>query len=175
MRTKQTIIVIGVKGRIGTEIAKGLSKGNYKLLLNDKSSDQVSNVLNEILEANPFADAEIIDCSFEGCWEADIIILAIPVRAEEEVVKKIKDVANQKIVVSISDLPRENQTSLGDCEMTAGKALQKLLPHSKVIKAFYTVKREMLITSDDKDALENIIELLQMANLHPIKTTENFN
>ena len=167
MKTKQTIIVIGANGRIGTEIAKGLSKGNYRLLLNDKSSDQVSNVLNEILEANPIADAEISDCSFEGCWEADIIILAIPDSEEEEVAQKIKEVANQKIVVSISDMRGENQTPLAYCEMATGKALQKMLPHSKVIKAFniLSIKKEMLITGTDKEALDTIHELFQIANL----------
>lgn len=171
MKTKQTIIIIGANSQIGSDIAKDLSKGNCKLLLNDKSIDQLTSVLDEILLVYPFADAEIIDCSFEGCWEADIIILAIPAMAEEEVVKKIKEVANQKIVLSISNFTGENQTGLKTSGITLAKALRKMLPHSKVIKAFYTVKREMLITSDDNDALETISELLQTANLHLIKTT----
>ena len=188
MKTKQTIIIIGAGGIMGAEIAKDLSKGNYRLLLNDKSAGRLTGVLDEILEANPFADAEIMDCSFEGCWEADIIILTVPPLEEEEVASIIKEVANQKIVVSFSNRSNENQNSVEDCEVTAGKALQEVLPHSKIIKVFNIVtleelkitskgntKRDIRIMGDDKEALDTIHELFQTTNLYPIKTNEKIN
>ncbi len=74
MRTKQTIMIIGASGRMGSAISKSLSGGNYRLLLNGKNHDKINELVNEIDVTNPSADVEGIDCSFDGCWEADINI-----------------------------------------------------------------------------------------------------
>lgn len=187
MRTKQTIIIIGAGEKKGADIAKALSKGNYRLLLNDKESTRLKNVLEDIKGVNASADVEVIDCSFNGCWEADIIILTVPAIEEEAVANKIKNVANQKVVISIANQSGEDQTGLTEAEVTSANILQRILAHSKVLKAIYTVKpmgsatgkmhgakREMLVFGDDKEALDIIKEFSKTANIHLIETTQNF-
>ena len=64
---------------------------------------------------------------------------AIPYGAEEEVAKKIKEVANQKIVISISNTLNETYSGLIIALGTSvAQELQKLLSNSKVVKAFKT-------------------------------------
>src|SRR5688572_29632483 len=103
MQTKKTIAIIGAAGSMGSAISKSLSKGNYRLLLCSPDYAKVQALSQEITQTNPGADVDALDCSVIAGWEADIIILAVPYDAEKEIVSKIKDVANQKIVISIAN------------------------------------------------------------------------
>jgi len=74
---------------------------------------------------NPGAQVEIVDCVKEGCWEADIIVLAIASHEMEEVIEKIREVATQKIVLII--LNHEDDSSLS---FIKAQELKRLLPYS---------------------------------------------
>ena len=182
MKTKQTIAVIGATGNMGSAIAKSLSKGNYRLLLYSNDPEQANALAKQINSDNPIADAEVIACSEEASWEADIIIAAVPFGAEKEVAAKIKDVANQKIVISIANPINETYNGLLTApDTSAAEELQKLLPNSKVIKAFNTTfaadfltpiidgkQIDAFIAGKDKDALEIVSELVSTAGFRPV-------
>jgi hypothetical protein len=139
MRTKQIIAVIGATGSMGAALSKNISRGNYKLLLSARDFNKAKLVVKDIQLFNPLADVEAIDCSVNASWEADIIILAVPFHAEKEIAEKIREVANQKIVISFSNPYSETFTDLTTAsDSIAAVELQKLLPNSKVIKAFKT-------------------------------------
>src|SRR5690606_3853743 len=139
MRTKQTIAIIGATGNMGAAISKSLSRGNYRLLLFTRDKNKLKKLENEIVDTHPGADVESINCSYTASWEADVIIVATPFAAEKEVADKIREVANQKIVISIANPLNETYSGLVTAtDTSAAEELQKLLPHSKVIKAFNT-------------------------------------
>jgi 8-hydroxy-5-deazaflavin:NADPH oxidoreductase len=182
MKTRQTVAVIGASGNMGSAISKSLSRGNYRLLLCSGDKGKVQELSNNIKSSNPSADVEVIDCSVEASWEADIIIAAVPYQAEKEVAEKIREVANQKIVISIANPLNETYnglvTSLGT---SAAEELQKLLPNSKVIKAFNTsfaanfltpvidgTQADAFIAGNDEDALQIVSELVSTAGFNPI-------
>lgn len=186
MQTRQTVAIIGATGKMGKAIAKSICNGNYRLLLFSRSiekSGELADELNSIQEIN---DTEAIDCSFNACWEADIIILAIPYLAEAEVAEKIRDVATQKVVISISNPVNRIGSSLTTPPGTsAGEELQELLPYSKIIKAFNTnipddFKREekldmsadCFLAGNDPRALELVSELVKATGLSPKITGE---
>lgn len=52
---------------------------------------------------NMDSDAEVVTCLTDAGWEADILILTVPIPAENEIADKIMEVANQKIVISHSE------------------------------------------------------------------------
>ncbi|OSZ77912.1 NADP oxidoreductase [Chitinophagaceae bacterium IBVUCB2] len=182
MKTKQTIAVIGATGNIGSAISKNLSKGNYRLLLKGSKQDELETLVKEIKTSNSAADVEAAVCPAEAGWEADIIILAVPFGAEKEVAKKIKEVANQKIVISISNPLNETYNGLVTApDTSAAEELQKLLPNSKVIKAFNTTfaadfttpvidgkQADAFIAGNDEDALQIVTELVATAGFNPI-------
>lgn len=182
MRTKQTIIIIGAAGNMGSAISKSLSKGNYRLLLNGKNINKINELIIEIKKANPTADVEAIDCSFDGCWEADIIISALPYLIEKDIAEKIKEVANQKIVISIANpLNEEYDGLITQPGTSAAEELQKQLPNSKVIKAFNTTfaadffspvidgkQVDAFIAGDNEEALQIVSELISVAGFNPI-------
>ena len=182
MNTKQTIAIIGATGSMGSAISKSLAKGTYRLLLCANQSDKARALAQEIKKDNPAADVESLDCTVNASWEADIIISAVPYHAEKDVVSKIKEVANQKIVISIANPLNETYDGLVTApDTSAAEELQKLLPHAKVVKAFNTTfaadfstpviagkQVDAFIAGNDEDALETVKELVSTAGFRPI-------
>ena len=182
MQTKQTIAIIGATGNMGSAIAKSLAKGNYRLLLKGTRQEALTKLVEDIKAATPDADLEGIACPREASWEADVIIPAVPFEAQAEVAERIREVANQKIVISIANPLNETYTGLvtpGDT--SAAEELQKSLPHAKVIKAFNTTfaadfaspvingqQVDAFIAGNDADALETVSELVRTAGFNPI-------
>ncbi len=182
MKTKQTIAVIGATGNMGSAISKSLSNGNYRLLLKAGNEQELDALVTEIETNNAEADVKAAACPAEASWEADIIILAVPFGAENELANTIREVANQKIVISISNPLNETYNGLLTApDTSAAEELQKLLPHSKVIKAFNTTFAgdfstpvidgkpvDAFIAGNDEDALQSVSELVAAAGFNPI-------
>lgn len=167
---------------MGSAISKSLSKGNYRLLLCANEQDKVQAIVEEIKSNNPSANLEAIDCSVEASWEADIIIVAVPFAAEKEVARKIQEVANQKIVISISNPLNSTYNGLVTApDTSAAEELQKLLPNAKVVKAFNTTfaadfsspvidgkQVDAFIAGNDESALQTASELVSTAGFNPL-------
>lgn len=182
MKTKQTIAIIGASGNMGTAIAKSLAKGNNRLLLFASHPEKAQSLAADIQRNQEAADVEALDCPTAASWEADLIILAVPYTAEKEVASKIKEVANQKIVISIANpLNKTYDELLTDPGTSAAEDLQKLLPNSKVVKAFNTTFAadfstpviaekvvDAFIAGNDHEAVETVSELVRTAGFNPI-------
>lgn len=186
MSTKQTIAIIGATGNMGSALAKTLTKGNNRLLLFANNQDKVKALVDEIKSSNKKADVEGIECPTNASWEADIIVMAVPFAAEKEIATRIKEVANQKVVISIANPLNENFDGLvTPPDTSAAEELQKLLPNSKVVKAFNTVfatvfttpvidgkQVDVLIAGNDGNAMVTVSELVQTAGFNPVITGE---
>lgn len=182
MNTKQTIAVIGASGNMGSAISKSLSKGNYRLLLFSNEKEKTEALINEIKNSHAAADLEALECPTDASWEADVIILAVPFQAEKELAEKIREVANQKIVISIANPLNEAYDGLVTSpDTSAAEELQKLLPNAKVVKAFNTTfaadfitpvidgkQVDSFIAGNDEEALQTISELVTTAGFNPI-------
>jgi 8-hydroxy-5-deazaflavin:NADPH oxidoreductase len=182
MNTKQTIVVIGATGNMGAEVSKSLANGNYRLLLQANDPDELTALVQEIFTTNPNADVEAINCSVDGSWEADIIITDISASAEKEVAEKIREVANQKIVISITHALHDTNKAVrikGD--ISSAEEMQSLLPHSKVVKVFNTsfahnivsnttdiAKTVTLVAGNDPEALQTVFGLFSIAGFNPV-------
>lgn len=186
MATKRTIAIIGASGNMGSAIAKSLAKAPYRLLLFGKEEKKLRSIYKEIKTANKSADAEVICCAADASWEADIIIAAVPFAAEKELAEKIKQVATGKIVISISNPLNDTYSGLvTNADTSSAEELQKLLPHSKVIKAFNTTFAgdfsqpvidgktvDAFIAGNDEEALEIVTDVVRSAGFNPIKAGE---
>jgi NADPH-dependent F420 reductase len=184
MQTRQTVAIIGATGNMGSAISKSLSKGNYRLLLKGNNQQKLNALVDEIKSGNELAQVEAMACPKEAGWEADIIILAVPFNAEKEIVAKIKDVANQKIIISIANPLNDTFDGMvTPADTSAAEELQKLLPNSKVVKAFNTTfaadfatpviddrQADSFIAGDDSEAVEIVSEMVSTAGFNPILT-----
>ena len=178
MQTKQTIAVIGATGKMGSAISRNLSKGNYRLLLKANDQKKLQALISEIRSANNEAEVEAAECPRDASWEADIIITNVPYNSEKEVAEKIREVSNQKIVISIANPLNDNFNGLVTSpDTTTAEELQKLLPHSKVVKAFNTTfasdfstpivhgkQTDAFIAGNDEEAVQTVLELLRFVN-----------
>ena len=182
MKTKQTIAIIGATGNMGSAIAKSLSKGNYRLLLFANDQEKVLKLAGQIKSESTSADVEELACAVQASWEADIIIAAVPYQAEREVADKIREMANQKIVISIANPLNDSFDGLVTTpDTSAAEELQKLLPNSKIVKAFNTTfaadfsspvidgkTADAFVAGDDEEAVQIVSELLLTAGFNPV-------
>lgn len=180
--TKTAIAIIGATGNMGSALAKSLAKGPYRLLLFAHDKTKLENLKEEITLAVPTAELECVGCPTDASWEADVIISAVPYAAEKEVVEKIKTVATQKIVISITNPLNETYDGLVTAPGTsAAEELQKLLPSSKVVKAFNTTyaadfsqpvingqQVDGFVAGNDKEAVTLVKELVAAAGFNPV-------
>ncbi|MEX0929762.1 MAG: NAD(P)-binding domain-containing protein [Balneolales bacterium] len=180
--TKQTVAIIGASGNMGSAIAKSIARGNYRLLLFDREPEASGLLTAHIRKARPGADVESMDCPHESSWEADIIILAVPHGAEQEIADKIKGVVTQKIVISIANPIDKDFSKLTTRPYTsAAEVLQQRLPHSRVVKAFNTTfaadfeqpvidgkQIDAFIAGDDEEALQAVTVLVETAGFNPV-------
>ena len=124
MAHKRTIAIIGATGNTGKVIARRLAKSDHRLLLISTDKEQLLHVVNDLLADVPQAEVEGMDCMFDASWEADVVILAVPVGDEEEVATRISEVTRGKIVVRMINSMHDKEES----------RLQLLLPYSSVIE-----------------------------------------
>ena len=177
---KKTIAIIGATDMMGTAIAKSLSKGNYRLLLFGHDHDKLQTLCDEIKYSVPTADVDCLGCVVDASWEADIIFSTLPAGAEKEIAAKIREVATQKIVIVLTS-PLESNKEQKSIGTSSAEELQKLLPHSKIVKTFNItcaadfarafaegLQVDTFITGDDKDAVQIVKEIVSTAGFHPI-------
>ncbi len=172
MHTPQTIVIIGA-GNKAKAITSGLANARDRVLLCDTDYESAQAFTNGLRAEHPSYNIEPIACSYEATWEADIIILALASCPDlQEIAKKIKAVANQKIVVTTTD---------------AAKELQDLLPNSKIVQAFanlddesfnqaceYKKQINCVVQGCNEEALDTVSDLVKTIGFHPIilKTSE---
>jgi hypothetical protein len=179
---KKTIAVIGASGNMGSGIAGNLAKAGYRVLIAGSNQAKLSELHKKIKLGTPHAEIEIIDCSKEASWEADIIIPAIPYSAQTAVASKIKDVSTGKIVINIINPLNDTYDGLATAPTTsAAEEFAALLPYSKVVKAFNTVfaadfntpeiagkTADVFVAGDDEEAVSAVVELIKDSGFNPL-------
>ena len=182
MEVKQTVAVFGANGNMGSAITKSIAKGPYRLLLISNDAEKLQKLQSDIVKEFPDTEAEAIQTLIDARWKADIFILAVPYSSEAEIVPEIKDLADGKIVISITNPINKDLTGLvTQPDTSAAEELQKLLPKSKVVKAFNTTfaadftnpvidgkQVDCFIAGDDEKSVQTVSELIKTAGFNPI-------
>ena len=153
-QVKKTVAIIGATEKSGAAIANKFADGNNRLLLIADDINQLSQIARNIKRNNLNAEVEMVDCAKEGCWQSDIIVLAISFHELKKVIEKISEVATQKIVLFISNEYDESNAT----------ELQHLLPHSRIVTALFdSHSGETFIESNDEEASKTILKMINTA------------
>ena len=182
MQAKQTVAIFGASGSMGSAITKSIAKGPYRLLLLSNDAEKLQKLQSDIVKEFPDAEAEAIQTLIDARWKADVFILAVPYSSEAEIVPEIKDLAEGKIVISITNPINKDFTGLVTQPGTsAAEELQKLLPNSKVVKAFNTTfaadfthsiidgkQVDSFIAGNDEQSMKTVSEMIKTAGFNPI-------
>lgn len=135
-------------GNVGSALNRGLSKAGYETRVSDE---------------NNVADVAA---------GAEIIVLAVPFTAIDDVVRKLGGNANGKVLIDATNsLTADMQLALG-YSTSGAEELQKKLPNAKVVKAFNTVFAQhmdsgrlngetltLFAASNDEQARNKVLEL----------------
>jgi len=182
METKQTIAIFGATGNMGSAIAKSLAKGAYRLLLISNDMEKLKSLQSNISANSSTTEPEIMQSLNDTDSKPDIIILAVPYAAEAELAPAIRQLAAGKTVISIANPINKNLTGLVTApDSSAAEDLQKLLPDSKVVKAFNTTfagdfaqpvidgkQVDAFIAGNDEPSVKTVAELVKTAGFNPI-------
>jgi 8-hydroxy-5-deazaflavin:NADPH oxidoreductase len=169
MALKKTITIIGATDELAAALAGKLA-GASRLLLVDKHLQKLELLTEHIKHHSGSADVEISACETDACWEADVIITALPATIDAALMEKIREVSTQKTVISIWHQQR--------ADTSTPEQWQEQLPHAHVVSACNGLDAEALvnqtavtdfIASNDEDALDTVSELWSGAGLAPVR------
>ncbi len=120
----------------------------------------------------------------DACEQGEMVCFAIPYSAMEKVLTENRTALKGKIVVDITNaINLEDWSPLFLGEDSGGEQTARLLPESKVVKAFNTVFADVMhtdkqtfdgkklttfVASDDEDAAETVKTLAEEAGFHAI-------
>jgi predicted dinucleotide-binding enzyme len=145
------IAILG-KGNVGSALARGLGRNysNVHVIGNDKAAQR------------------------KAATEAEIVILAVPFPALEDVVKNLGTALDQKIVVDATNALDANMALAIGYTTSGAEELQKKIPTARVVKAFNTVFAQhmdngkvgtapitALVAGDNADAKKTVTMLAQ--------------
>lgn len=181
MLTKQTILIIGT-GNAAKVMTSRLANGNFTVLLCDKDFTKAEAVVKEMTDNSDCRDLEAMQCTFDGAWEADIIIFAVDFQEQKEVARLIREVVNQKILIS-AELPAgriDGDHSPGSCE---AKVLQELLPNTRIVRIFGEQPGQddpanniklprFLIAGNDDCTVDTVTELFGSAGFNVVRSKQ---
>lgn len=152
MAVKKTIAIVGATEKKGRKLVNQFGGMPYRLVLVSNKINELEKLTNDISEKYPEAEIESLDCVKDGCWEADIIILAVPTEEIKKVAVMIKEVATQKIVVEIS----EKEKDINE--------LRRILPYSKLVRIEGNfLSKEIIISGNDETVNEEIMKIFNQA------------
>ncbi|MEL7120243.1 MAG: NAD(P)-binding domain-containing protein [Bacteroidota bacterium] len=140
-----------------------------------------SNAGHSVKYSSPNPSGQQVSIS-DACKYGEIICFAIPYSAMEGVLKEHESLLKGKIVVDITNaINIEDWSPLFLGEDSGGEQTARLLPNSKVVKAFNTIFADVMkkekqtfneqklttfIASDDIDAAQAVRQLAEDAGFH---------
>jgi hypothetical protein len=157
----KSIAIFGATDKYASALAESVVSNNNRLLLFSDGNQEISDLRDQILLKIPSADIELLFCSAEASWQADIIILALSHDQQKMIAGGIEDFVTQKTLIAYADSPQEalNEAPSGD--------LQDLLPNAHVISLHMECDQDQQIIFNsggtNAEALDEAKSLLILA------------
>ena len=163
---KQTIAIAGAERKMGSLVTrKLLHLGQYRILILTEGGAPVS-LPQEWRMPNAGTGPEIVDCLKDGCWEADMIVLDIPVASIQEAADKIREVSTQKIIFVVSGDPEE--------AADPAETWRNLLPNAKTVVALNLLNSTATpLDRTDEESLDSIGAIAGSLGLETIIQSKN--
>ena len=126
------IAVIGT-GNVGGALGAAAVRAGYEVVFASQHADRARAVATE-------AGGSAATTARDAARDADVIVLAVPYSALAAVAAEIAPVAAGKVVIDPTNPLKPDYSGLAlDADTSGAEELARLLPESKVVKAFNTV------------------------------------
>jgi predicted dinucleotide-binding enzyme len=155
---KPRIGIIG-NGNVGSALARGLERGGYVVRAVDSEPDRVKET---------------------GEW-AEVVILAVPYGAVDDVIRELGSSIQGKTLVDVTNALTEDMQLASGCTTSGAEHLQQIARGARVVKAFNTQFAGHMDTgqlggqpltvfaaSDDAQAKQQVMEMAKGIGFNPV-------
>jgi len=166
------VAIIGA-GNVGKALGTSLTRAGHQVTLAANSPDSAQAAAREI-------GAGSADSAASAVTDANVVILAIPYQAGEEVAGEIAGKTAGRIVIDATNPIKPDYSGLAT-DTSAAEEFQQLLPGAHVVKAFNTVFAsnqadptatdapiDGYVAGDDADAKRQVFSLVESIGLKPL-------
>jgi len=164
------IAIIGA-GNVGTALAGALARAGHKVTISAKHPEHAA-------QAAQATGAGSVGTNQEAIASGEVVILAVPGTAFEDIVGEVgRDLAG-KVVIDVSNRPTPDPSGAGT---SAAEELQARIPDASVVKAFNTVfasrqadprvggvAADGFVASDDAAAKQTVLDLVESIGFRPV-------
>jgi 8-hydroxy-5-deazaflavin:NADPH oxidoreductase len=167
------ITIIGT-GNVGKALAGSFERAGYDVTLADRDAETARAAAEQVGSRA----AEGVEQAVAG---ADVVVLAVPYAALDEVAAELAGKTDGKVVVDVTNPLTPDYAGLALEGTSAAEQLQARLPRARVVKAFNTVfaarqaqptldgeTADGLLASDDDDAKRTVAEIERRIGLRPV-------
>ena len=163
--------IIGA-GNVGQALAKASVRAGHTVTITASHADEVGRVAAELGATAASSNTDVIA-------DADVVILAVPFDAVQDIADELGSRLDGKVLVDVSNrFSPEQLDGLSNAELIQGMA-----PNAKVVKAFNTVfashqadpviddiQLDGFIAGDDSAAKQQVLAMVASLGFRPIDT-----
>ena len=168
------VAIIGT-GNVGSAIAKAATTAGHTVTMAGRDgTEQLATLAEEL-------GVEVTNSNAAAVGDSDLVVLAVPYGALNEVVAGIADHVGDKIVLDVTNPLKGDLSGLQTDGTSGAELVQKQLPQARVVKAFNTVfasnqasatvdgvQLDGFVAGDDPDAKKHVLYLLEEVGFRPI-------
>lgn len=173
------VTIIGA-GNMGRGIATRLLSGGHSVTLIDQNESQATELAKQ-LGTSARDGATVSDAASGSAIKDEVVVLAVYYPVVSAVIEQYGKQFNGKVVVDITNTLNDTFTEPRFDNTSGAEEIAKLLPNSKIVKAFNTTfagtlisgqvagqPLDVLIASDDASAKALITDLVQTGGLRAV-------
>jgi predicted dinucleotide-binding enzyme len=164
------IAIIGA-GNVGRALAGSLTKAGHEVTVSAPHAEHAREVATQTgATAKPFAGSALSD--------ADLVVLAVPATALDDVAKEFREELSGKVVVDVANRPTPSPDGNGT---SIAEELQAKLPKAFIVKAFNTVfatrqanprlggvPADGFVAADDPEAKQTVLDVVESIGFRPV-------
>ncbi|MGH2806142.1 MAG: NADPH-dependent F420 reductase [Actinomycetota bacterium] len=167
------VAILGA-GNVGSAVARAARNTGNDVIVAAKTNEKLEGLADDL-------GIETTTANTDAVKNADVVVLAVPFDAAEEVTGEIADVVAGTIVIDVMNPLKDDLSGLATGERSSAEVVQERLPGAKVVKAFNTVfasnqadptvdgtQLDGFVAGDDPDAKKHVSYLLEEIGFRPI-------
>jgi 8-hydroxy-5-deazaflavin:NADPH oxidoreductase len=168
------VTIIG-SGNVGSALGGTFARAGHDVTLAARDGARARAVAQQI-------GATAATSPAEAARDADVVVLAVPFAALDEVAEELREAAANKVVVDVTNPLTADYSGLAtEGGPSAAEQLAEHLPDAKVVKAFNTVfgavqanptahgqPADVLLATDDEAARATVAELASTSGFRPV-------
>lgn len=161
-------------GNVGSAIARAVTDAGHEVVVAAATEVDLQDFPDEVPATKTTSNTDAVD-------GADIVVLAVPYGAVNEVVTALRDDLDGKIVIDVSNPLASDLSGLSIEGVSGAELVAQAAPGARVVKAFNTVlaanqatatidgtQLDGFVAGDDAEAKQVVMDLLEEIGFRPV-------